>query len=132
MDQQTARAMRATTRGRFRLGRRRMRSHVLGCVAAAVGVMLARPFTARLVATTAVASLLALAAPAGAPAACSIAPASWVGGTTNLCHGTVVYNDYVYDDYGADTGAIATTSNSAGLAPTSGDQSYPSGLMNTA
>src|SRR5437764_8802165 len=85
-----------------------------------------------LVATTAAAALLAVPIPAGATAGCSTAPASWVAGTADLCGGTVVYNDYVYDDYGADTGAIDTSSNTAGLAPTAGDKSYPSGLMNTA
>jgi acetyl esterase/lipase len=29
---------------------------------------------------------------------------SWTGGTTEWCNGSLVYRDYVYDDYGADSG----------------------------
>jgi dienelactone hydrolase len=42
-----------------------------------------------------------------------------------LCRGTIVYGDYVADDYGADTGAVMTTSRTATLAPTAGDEAYP-------
>ncbi len=60
-----------------------------------------------------------------------LAPESWVAGTTNLCHGTVVYNDYVFDDHGADTGE-ALTNRIGNLSPTAGDQRYPVGEEATA
>ena len=60
-----------------------------------------------------------------------LAPPSWVAGTTNLCRGTVVYNDYVFDDHGADTGA-ALTNRIGNLSPTAGDQRYPVGQEATA
>ena len=41
---------------------------------------------------------------------------SWVGGSVDVCDGTLVYRDYVYDDYGADTGEPA-----GGLSDPSGD-----------
>ena len=31
---------------------------------------------------------------------------SWVAGTTELCDGTLIYRDYIYDDYGADVGLV--------------------------
>ncbi|HEY1057221.1 MAG TPA: alpha/beta hydrolase [Limnobacter sp.] len=76
---------------------------------------------------------------------------SWVAGTVDLCSGALIYRDYVYDDYGADAGAVspqtpavlnlttrlgkrgspvATTPGL--LSPTAGDQRYPQGLENTA
>ncbi|WP_290498288.1 hypothetical protein [Alcanivorax sp.] len=79
---------------------------------------------------------------------------SWVAGTVELCDGALIYRDYIYDDYGADTGLIgisptngidllnvlsrggefgnpqATTPGL--LSPTAGDQRYPAGLENTA
>ena len=68
----------------------------------------------------------ALAAPATASAArCTTAPRSWTAGSVDLCRGVLVYSDYVDDDYGADTGAVNTTSRTAGLAPSAGDQAYP-------
>jgi predicted esterase len=73
--------------------------------------------------------LVAPAAPAAA-GSCA-APRSWVAGSTDLCAGTLVYSDYVDDDYGADTGQ-RTTSHTASLAPTAGDQGYPSGDTATA
>jgi dienelactone hydrolase len=78
------------------------------------------------------AALAALLAPANAAAAdsCS-APHSWVAGSTDICSGALVYSDYVDDDYGADTG-MRTTSHTASLAPTAGDQGYPSGDEATA
>ncbi len=76
-----------------------------------------------------VAALLALAAPAQADC---LAPHSWVAGSTDLCNGTIVYGDYVDDDYGADTGAVNTTDRTAGLAPSAGDQGYPAGQDATA
>lgn len=75
---------------------------------------------------------------------------SWVAGTTELCLGTVIYYDYVYDDYGADSGLVSMTpsllnalnrggqagqpvANTPGLlSPAAGDQRYPEGLENTA
>jgi predicted esterase len=78
-----------------------------------------------------VAALAALLVAAPAALADCTAPKSWVAGTTDLCAGTLVYNDYVDDDYGADTG-MRTTSHTADLAPTAGDQSYPSGQEATA
>jgi predicted esterase len=79
-------------------------------------------------------ALLALAVPAsaGAAAPACLAPHSWVGGATTLCHGAIVYGDYVDDDYGADTGQIDTTSRTASLAPSAGDQGYPAGQDATA
>jgi dienelactone hydrolase len=72
------------------------------------------------------AATAALIAPTPASAvSCSTAPRSWTGGSVDLCRGTFVYSDYVDDDYGADTGDSNTTSRSAGLAPSAGDQSYP-------
>jgi hypothetical protein len=65
------------------------------------------------------------ATPAYAADSC-LAPHSWVGGSTSICRGQIVYGDYVDDDYGADTG-MRTSSHSADLAPTAGDQSYPAG-----
>src|SRR3954449_12793757 len=77
--------------------------------------------------------LLAAALPATAQAADSCAaPTSWVAGATSLCRGSIVYNDYVDDDYGADTGSSNTTSRTAGLAPSAGDESYPDGKDATA
>src|SRR3954469_16288043 len=66
---------------------------------------------------------LAAAPSANAAAAC-LSPHSWVGGTTDLCQGTVVYRDYVDDDYGADTGDHSTD-RTASLAPSAGDENYP-------
>ena len=74
----------------------------------------------------AVAALVLLALPTSAAAAtCSTAPRSWTAGSVDICRGTLVYSDYVNDDYGADTGAVNTTSRSATLAPSAGDQAYP-------
>ena len=41
---------------------------------------------------------------------------SWVAGSVDLCGGTLVYRDYVYDDYGADSGQPAS-----GLSDPEGD-----------
>ena len=60
-----------------------------------------------------------------------LAPKSWVAGTTNLCRGTIVYNDYVFDDHGADTGQ-PLTNRIGDLSPTAGDQRYPEGQEATA
>lgn len=58
-------------------------------------------------------------------------PDSWVAGTTNLCRGAIVYNDYVFDDHGADTGA-PLTNRIGNLSPTAGDELYPVGEEGTA
>src|SRR4051794_28512466 len=77
--------------------------------------------------------LLAAGLPATARADDSCAtPSSWVAGSTSLCRGSIVYNDYLDDDYGADTGSSNTTSRTAGLAPSAGDESYPDGKDATA
>lgn len=62
---------------------------------------------------------------------------SWFAGSTNVCDGTVVYRDYVYDDEGADTGGIGydaqNTSSAFGtLAVPAGDMRYPAGDTNSA
>src|SRR5947207_7096034 len=80
----------------------------------------------------AVAVIVAAALPAAARADTCTEPSSWVAGSTSLCSGAIVYNDYVDDDYGADTGNSNTTSRTAGLAPTAGDESYPDGKDATA
>jgi dienelactone hydrolase len=79
------------------------------------------------------ASAIALLAPSTASAdnASCLEPHSWVGGSTDLCAGSIVYGDYVDDDYGADTGQ-RTTSHTASLAPTAGDQGYATGEEATA
>jgi dienelactone hydrolase len=92
-----------------------------------------RPLTPRLVG-----AVTTIAVSLGVPAAfaattpkeparqeCSTAPTSWTAGSVDLCRGTLVYSDYVHDDYGADTGAVQTTSRTASLSPTAGDQTYP-------
>jgi pimeloyl-ACP methyl ester carboxylesterase len=48
---------------------------------------------------------------------------SWVAGTVDICAGELVYRDYVYDDYGADTGALFA-SNTGGLSQPAGDMRY--------
>src|SRR5436309_15820717 len=78
-----------------------------------------------------VAGLLLIAAPARAASPGCLAPHSWIAGSVDMCQGALVYDDYVDDDYGADTGQ-RTTSHTASLAPTSGDQSYPAGQEGTA
>jgi dienelactone hydrolase len=62
---------------------------------------------------------------------------SWVGGSTDICDGTVVYRDYVYDDEGADTGGVGYDTNNTSsafgtLAMPAGDVRYPPGDVNTA
>ena len=76
-------------------------------------------------------ALLALGTAAPAAADTCAEPHSWVAGSVDLCDGTLVYGDYVDDDYGADTGQ-RTTSHTASLAPTAGDQGYPEGEEATA
>src|SRR4051812_2197892 len=61
---------------------------------------------------------------------------SWVGGSTNVCSGVVVYRDYVYDDEGADSGDTGygeNTQNAFGtLAHPAGDQRYAADDTNSA
>ena len=75
---------------------------------------------------------------------------SWFGGVTEVCNGVLVYRDYVYDDYGADTGLLSPSptllnlasrsgqngnpfANTPGLlSPTAGDSRYPVGAESTA
>jgi pimeloyl-ACP methyl ester carboxylesterase len=61
---------------------------------------------------------------------------SWWAGTTAICDGTIVYRDYVNDDYGADTGKIAAYDSSVttlgSLAAPAGDVNYPVGAESTA
>ena len=75
---------------------------------------------------------------------------SWFGGVTEICNGVLVYRDYVYDDYGADTGLLSPSpallnlasrsgqndnpfANTPGLlSPTAGDSRYPAGAQSTA
>lgn len=68
-------------------------------------------------------------AEAAPPAACD--ESSWVGGAVDLCGGELVYRDYVYDDYGADTGAWGGTRTGVGTLP-AGEARYPVGADNTA
>jgi dienelactone hydrolase len=84
----------------------------------------------KLLLPVAAAILLTATAPAHAASSC-LEPHSWVAGSVDLCGGALVYGDYVDDDYGADTGQ-RTTSHTASLAPTAGDQSYAAGQEGTA
>jgi dienelactone hydrolase len=67
------------------------------------------------------AALLLVLAPA-ASAACK--GDSYVAGSVDLCSGTLVYHDYVADDYGADDGSSPSKSWGS-LAAQSGDKRYP-------
>ncbi|GAC1544112.1 MAG: hypothetical protein NVS3B12_32760 [Acidimicrobiales bacterium] len=59
-----------------------------------------------------------------------------MAGTTDVCNGSVVYRDYVYDDEGADTGDLGYGENTANafgtLAHPAGDVRYPADDINTA
>lgn len=74
------------------------------------------------------------AAPLGAlpVAPTSCLASSWVAGSSAWCAGRLVYRDYVYDDYGADTGATTMPLGDASLAPSAGDARYAAGAENTA
>jgi len=67
------------------------------------------------------------------PVAPALADPSWTGqptlisGTSRLDGGEWIYTDFVYDDYGADTGAAWGQPNVVSLAPTVGDARYPNG-----
>lgn len=89
-----------------------------------------------------------ITAPAQVSASCN--DRSWAAGSVDYCNGQVVYRDYVFDDYGADTGVLspspallnlASRSGQNGnpiantpslLAPTAGDARYPKGAEATA
>lgn len=68
-----------------------------------------------------------LAAPIKAPVPAAAAEScnhrSWIGGSVDLCDGKLVYRDYVYDDYGANTGVPGAES-TASLSNPAGDQRY--------
>ena len=72
---------------------------------------------------------LATAAAAESASACS--KSSWTGGETEVCRGTFVYRDYVYDDYGANRNSSPSKSWGA-LSSQAGDDRYPSDLENSA
>jgi pimeloyl-ACP methyl ester carboxylesterase len=61
---------------------------------------------------------------------------SWWAGSTNVCDGSVVYRDYVYDDAGADEGDLGygrgTQSAYGTLAHPAGDVRYPADRITTA
>lgn len=59
------------------------------------------------------------------------AASSWVAGTTEICGGSLIYRDYVYDDHGADTSPVYH-SPIGNLSPRAGDAAYPAGQENTA
>lgn len=63
--------------------------------------------------------------PTAVPAICEAD--SWYAGSTEICKGRHIYRDYVYDDYGADSGRFL-----ADISAPAGDQSYPEGNENTA
>lgn len=50
-----------------------------------------------------------------------------ISGTSRLDRGEWIYTDFVYDDYGADTGPASGQPNVVSLAPTVGDARYPDG-----
>lgn len=56
---------------------------------------------------------------------------SWIGGTTEICDGVLVYRDYIYDDHGASTGPEYDPFTGS-LAPRAGNADYPTGQENTA
>ncbi|HJR90820.1 MAG TPA: hypothetical protein VJ938_00105 [Acidimicrobiia bacterium] len=70
---------------------------------------------------------------AGLPLAPAAADAPWRGqptlisGTSRLDQGEWIYTDFVYDDYGADTGPAWGQPNVVSLASTIGDARYPDG-----
>lgn len=57
---------------------------------------------------------------------------SWVAGVSEMCGGTLQYRDYVYDDYGANTGLTSFPILTGPLSPSAGDVKYPAGQENTA
>ncbi len=94
--------------------------------------LLTSALAAATLATPAVAS--ASAAPGGYVDAAGEGPChrpSWVAGTVEYCEGALVYRDYVYDDYGADTGEPMASSTGT-LSRPAGDERYPAGAEATA
>src|SRR5882757_794594 len=84
-----------------------------------------------------VSGLLALASISATKVAAEADPGgcdtgSWIGGTTNLCHGDLVYRDYIYDDYGANTGLLASSTAPLGSITPTGDIRYLQGEEDTA
>jgi len=63
------------------------------------------------------------------PARDCSAPPSWIGGTTELCVGKLVYRDYIYDDRG---GSDTTFAGIGALSSPAGNKRYPAGSENTA
>lgn len=85
------------------------------------------------------AALLALplvARPSGTQAqtADCMDPPSWLAGAVELCDGTLIYRDYLYDDYGADDPAFPNTANTTtgSLARPAGDARYDAANVNSA
>lgn len=78
------------------------------------------------------ATLIAAAGTVVIPQAQARPPASWdgaptlIGGTGRYDRGVFVYNDFVFDDYGANTGSWGQP-NVVSLAGTTGDARYPDG-----
>lgn len=85
----------------------------------------------RVVAVTGLAALVAMGVPAvgatvdGSAANDWVGASTMVGGTSQVDAGEWIYQDFVYDDYGADIGR--GSSNIVSLAPTTGDFRYPAG-----
>lgn len=65
-------------------------------------------------------------APARATAAAWVGAPTLISGTSRLDAGEWIHTDFVYDDYGADTGSWGQP-NVVSLAPTAGDARYPDG-----
>jgi hypothetical protein len=82
--------------------------------------MTPRLLAAALLAALALPMTPAAAEPERADGAC--ARTSWIAGSVDLCDGTLVYRDYVYDDYGADDPLIPASANT-----TTGSLSRPAG-----
>jgi dienelactone hydrolase len=79
--------------------------------------------------------VLAIALPARSSSAATesfCSSSSWVAGIIEICSGHLVYRDYVYDDYGADSGVSLPPISTGPLAPSAGDVRYPAGAENTA
>ncbi|HYI45087.1 MAG TPA: hypothetical protein VE174_06435 [Actinomycetota bacterium] len=69
--------------------------------------------------------------PSGSATVQSCGKGSWTAGTVDICNGAVIYRDYVYDDYGADT-SDPTAPSTGLLSRPAGDERYPEGQENTA
>ena len=89
------------------------------------------------VALPAVGANPAVAAPAKGPTFTqSCGGSSWWAGSVNICNGSLVYRDYVYDDAGMDEGDIGDESGTQSaygtLAHPAGDVRYPADAITTA